>query len=182
MTSAQSISRVRLLLFLVLFLPLGCTFEDLRAMLMPRSSVETVPTVVPTVAPVEAVYLPFQGGFMVYNTRATCLYAYADAIILPRDVVAEYNNYQYCLPFDELPAAQAGAPPDPFGRVWSRYAEARDALGEPTGDPVRYVTRVPPAERVVMGGVFYAGMMTLPDGTQLYCGWRGATAGSCQLR
>lgn len=143
----------------------------------------TTPTMVPTLQIVEAVYLPFEYGFMVYIQGRNCLYAYADGIIIPPDVARLPNgSYGYCLSFDELPEAPADAPIEPFGRVWSFYEAVPEALGAQAGDVVRYTATIPADEPVVMGGVFYGGVITLPDGLQLYCGTRAATAGSCNLR
>ncbi|MCC7208664.1 MAG: hypothetical protein IT323_15255 [Anaerolineae bacterium] len=160
----------RILVCLVLWAAVtACRLEDARLWLAARVGVE-------------AVYLPFEHGFMVRVSGADCLYAYAGGIILPREVVTAYNTYRYCLPFADLPEAPPGAPVEPFGRVWSRYAEVRDTLGMATGEAVRYRASMPPSDPVIMGGVFFAGVLTLPDGSALYCGMRAATAGTCQIR
>lgn len=175
---SKRLSLIRVLLFPVVLLPLGCTFEDLRALVMAGVRDETTSHTVG----VETVYIPFENGFMLHIADQPCLYAYAGEIILPREILAEYNSYRYCLPFAELPGVLGSTLPDPFVRVWSRYAEVSMALGDPSGSPVHYRAHVPQSDPVVMGGVFYSGVITLPDGARLYCGTRAATAGSCQLR
>lgn len=173
---------VRGLCFLFTLLSFGCAAESLPALPTSDITTHTGPAAA-TPLTIAGVYLPFQNGFMVYIEGETCLYAYADGIILPRDAaVGEFSNYRYCLPFADLPEASEDAPDDPFGRVWFLYADVAHALGVPTGSVVRYATTFPPADPVVMGGVFYSGIITLPDGTMLYCGMRAATAGTCQLR
>jgi hypothetical protein len=140
----------------------------------------------PTPAPgtVNAVYLPFERGFMVYVEGADCLYAYADGIIIPAEIssASPSGMYHYCIEFADLPDAPTNAPEFPFGRVWQRYAEMQQFLGVPSGGAQRYQARIPRSDPVVMGGVFYAGAVTLPNGRRLYCGTRGATAGHCELR
>lgn len=141
------------------------------------------PVITPTVQAVPAVYLPFEYGFMAYFEGQSCLYTYAGGPVMPRSPVGvQPSSYVYCLPFDELPDAPADAPEAPFGRIWSYYDEVSDALGAPIGDAVRYTTTTPPNDPVVVGGVFYSGMITLPDGLMLYCGTRAATARTCELR
>lgn len=143
---------------------------------------QTAPSADPEPPVFEAVYLPFERGFMVYAEGRGCLYAYAERIILPRDDAEEFSSYRYCLPFDHLPEGPEGGPPGPFGRVWAFYAEVADALGAADGGIVRYESARPPGEPPAAGGVFYNGELTLPDGAMLYCGMRAATAGSCVLR
>jgi hypothetical protein len=141
------------------------------------------PTIKPALNVVEAVYLPFENGFMVYVEGASCLYAYAGGPIIPSNVIGtQMPSYMYCLPFDELPQAGGEAPEEPFGRIWSYYEEVPDALGEQVGEAVRYTATIPRSDPVVMGGVFYSGILTLPDGSKLYCGTRAATAGTCEVR
>lgn len=136
-----------------------------------------------TLTPMTGVYQAFERGFMIYIEGQTCLFAYAEAIIIPEAIRSlDMGIYRYCVEFAGLPPAPADAPLDPFGRVWAQYPEMRASLGVAVGAPERYQTVIPRSEPVIMGGVFYSGMATLPDGRQLYCGTRGATAGRCELR
>lgn len=129
------------------------------------------------------VYLQFERGFMVYIDGQDCLWAYTDGIIIPAEISRrEMGMYRYCVEFTDLPDAPAAAPEGAFGRAWARYPEMSAFLGAPVGEVTRYETTIPPGERVIMGGVFYSGEVTLPNGDQLYCGRRAATAGDCQLR
>lgn len=165
------------LLLLSMFIFLGCTPQDFPI----------TPTSVPmsTLAldtSFEGVYMPFQNGFMVYIEGNTCLYAYADSILLGGDV-GEGSMYRYCLSFADLPIANQDNIIDPFGRIWAHYPHIRDALGVPTGDAIRYHADYPPAiEGAIMGSPYYSGITTLPDGAGFYCGARSATAGRCIIQ
>lgn len=151
--------------------------------LPPYLEITYSPTEIATLMSVSAVYQPFERGFMVYIEGQTCLFAYAEAIIIPEAIRSlDMGIYRYCVEFAGLPPAPADAPLDPFGRVWAQYPEMRASLGVAVGAPERYQTVIPRSEPIVMGGVFYSGMVTLPDGRQLYCGTRGATAGRCEVR
>lgn len=146
-----------------------------------------LPTASPTIQ-VNALYLEFERGFMAYIEGATCVYAFAQTpdhagIIIPDAIrLQDMGHYRYCTEFSLLPDAPAGSPEEEFGRVWSYYPEMQAGLGMPNGEVVHYSTTIPPSEPVVMGGVFYSGMIMLPDEQALYCGTRGATAGRCELR
>lgn len=146
------------------------------------------PTETPPPVWVNALYLAFERGFMAYIEGATCLYAFVQmpdhaGIIIPDVIRAQdMGHYRYCTEFNGLPDAPEGSPEGNFGRVWSYYAEMQTTLGAPLGAVVYYTTTIPPSEPVVMGGTFYSGMITLPDGQALYCGTRGATVGRCELR
>ena len=155
------------------------------------------PTITPTSLPptltftptrVNAVYLPFEHGFMAYVEGADCLYAYAETgdwsgVLIPEEIrTQEMGHYRYCTVFAGLPDAPSDAPEGDFGRVWARYPELQPFLGMVVGEAEHYATIIPPSEPVVMGGVFYSGTIMLPDGRALYCGTRGATAGDCELR
>lgn len=145
-------------------------------------------TPMPSMTRVNAVYLPFEHGFMAYVEGADCLYVYAETgdwsgVLIPDEIrTQEMGYYRYCTVFGGLPDAPSDAPEGDFGRVWARYPELQPFLGAVTGEVVRYASTIPPSEPVVMGGVFYSGMIMLPDGRALYCGTRGATAGRCELR
>ena len=136
-----------------------------------------------TLTPMTGVYQAFEQGFMVVIEGQNCLYAFADGIIIPEALYSlDMGAYHYCVEFAGLPPVPADAPVDPFGRVWDYYPEMRARLGVAVGAPERYHATIPRSEPIVMGGVFYSGMVTLPDGRQLYCGTRGATAGRCEVR
>lgn len=164
---------VRILIVLFAFLVSACTSTNLQNIVSSTASSHETLTI-------NAVYKPFEKGFMVYVEGQLCLYAYADDIVIPRTINAqEFGAYKYCLPFADAPET---APADPFDHILLLYNEIADILGAPTGEAIRYETSFPPSDRVVMGGVFYEGKLTLPDGKKLYCGARAATAGTCQLR
>lgn len=182
-------------LLVSLLLVLGCTAQkqppspiSVTTSSTTSSSATTpqiISTNIPTPLHIEGVYLPFENGFMVYIEGQDCLYAYAYSagIILPRETATgEFSNYRYCLPFTDLPEAPDSAPENPFGRVWLRYADVAETLGAANGRLIRYMASTPLAEPVAMGGVFYGGIITLPDSMMLYCGMRSATAGTCELR
>jgi hypothetical protein len=164
-------------------IPDGFVFDKPTPTLPAVEAPPQTPMIALTLQAVEAVYLAFENGFMVYIEGESCLYAYADGAVIPGGLVGVQSGYYvYCLSFDELPAATANAPEEPFGRIWSYYEEVPDALGQQIGEAIRYTTTIPPDEPVIMGGVFYSGMITLPDGLMLYCGTRAATARTCELR
>jgi hypothetical protein len=150
----------------------------------PPDSLPPVPSATSGPAQVEARYQLFEHGFMlqILNSEyqpTDCVYAFSTLtgnIIIP---AAMTSSYQYCIPIEGLPPVD---PADPFGQVWSYYTEVRDGLGAATLPETIYTGFIPPADPVIMGGIFYKGIMTLPDGRQLYCGQRAATAGTCKLR
>lgn len=167
-------------LLIMLVLLAGCDKLEWQTLI---SSLPTPTASATSITSVKAVYLAFERGFMVYIDGADCAYAYADGILIPVEIARqEFGMYHYCLPYSALPAAPQAAPDDPFGRLWTKYEELRQGLGNAVGSAVHYQAVIPPREPVIMGGVFYLSVVTLPDGRALYCGHRAATAGSCQLR
>lgn len=153
----------------------------------PTPFVESFVTIPPTWTPVPVVvvarYQAFEHGFMLQRTGENCAYAFAEEIIMP----VPQTGFGYCTSFDGLPAnpvtdtPPAGVliPEGVFGQVWGNYAEVRSALGYATAAEFFYDGVIPPIDST---GYFYDGIMTLPDGRQLYCGIRGSTAGTCYLR
>ena len=181
-----------LLIITAAVMMIACTFAQFRQTFLEHlpTSTPTIsmtfppPTQTPPPVRVDALYLEFEHGFMAYVEGTKCLYAFMQTGILIPDAIRaqDMGHYRYCTEFDGLPDAPAGAPEGDFGRVWSYYPEMQAGLGAPSGEVVHYSGFIPPSEPVVMGGIFYSGMITLPDGQALYCGTRGATAGRCELR
>ncbi len=152
---------------------------------LPPSQASVTP--LPIIASVH--FQNFERGFMLQLAGADCVYVYAT---VPAEGILMGDpgtGYQYCtpvagLPDNPFPAAPPGllSPSGDFGKIWGYYAWIQDAIGFATAADFYYDGIVPPAESSLGGGPFYLPIVTLPDGRQLYCGSRAATAYTCQLR
>jgi len=158
----------------------------------------TYPTATPTITPtpyvVEAVYQPFEQGFIVWIEDSSCVYAYVlhdppsarDGILIDASLG---NNYGYCL---AIPSSIPSITPAPseervalggvIGSVWKGYAFVREALGDPILPEQAYSATIPAASNSWDGAMGYRAMITLPDGRSLWCGFVGHSAGTCFLR
>jgi len=145
---------------------------------------------------VEALYQPFEHGFMVWRGDENCAYALvsvedrginSDAII-PAEMPGAYP-YGYCLSVAPLtvgdvistPPAGLILPTGVLGMVWAYYEEVEMRLGYATQPETRYLATIPAVNDspVMYGSPFTIPQMTLPNGHILACGSRGATAGAC---
>ena len=174
------------------------TYSDFYPPATPTPSTLVPPS--PTLPPSQASVTPlpviasvhfqnFERGFMLQLAGADCVYVYAT---VPTEGILMGDpgtGYHYCtpvagLPDNPFPAAPPGllSPSGDFGKIWGYYAWIQDAIGFATAADFYYDGIVPPAENSLGGGPFYLPIVTLPDGRQLYCGSRAATAYTCQLR
>ncbi len=155
----------------------------------------------------DAIYQPFQRGFMLWRADYDCVYAIETNLpsskrnaIIPLAVPLEgdsgmIRSYGYCLSVAPLiPPTVAPlplmtlAPPtgllEPTGalaKVYHAYDAIQSGLGYATAPEQRYTATVPTNEgaAVMDGSPFTIAQITLPDGTILACGSRAATAGTC---
>jgi hypothetical protein len=157
------------------------------------------PTITPTPVLVEAVYQPFENGFMIAINNSGCAFIYVyspdkttEGILIPRDILATPDigsSYHYCQEFEALPDNPiTKAPPSElinpsgaFGRIWGYFSDVRERLGYATEPAQRYTSRIPSAPSTYGGGPFFIPQLSLPDGRVLWCGFRAATSGSCYL-
>lgn len=155
----------------------------------PVTALPSTPDVTPLPLSISVHFQNFERGFMVQLAGQDCVYIFGtspnEGIVMPDPG----TGYQYCTPVAGLPdnaltAAPPGliAPDGDFGKVWGYYIWVNEAIGFATAEDFYYDGVIPPSERVIDGGVFYSPVITLPDGRQLYCGSRGATASTCLLR
>ena len=148
----------------------------------------------------QAIYQPFEYGFMVWRSDENCVYTIQNSIdggprfaVIPKTIPAGSNpmiySYGYCLavaplidkPLEVTPPAGLIEPTGVLGKVWRYYDELRTSLGYATQPEEDYAATIPTnAGAAVMDGLpFTMAQMTLPDGTILACGSRAATAGTC---
>lgn len=147
---------------------------------------------------VEALYQPFEHGFMIWRSDENCAYALvstedrgansADAIIPAEMPSTDPPGYGYCLSVAPLTGRDViSTPPTglmlPAGVlrvVWAYYEEIRMQLGYATQPETRYTATIPAVnDSHGIGGPYTIPQMTLPNGHILACGSRGATAGTC---
>jgi len=148
----------------------------------------------------EAIYQPFQRGFMLWRADQNCVYAIATSIaaeprhaIIPSGLPASpdsmIHSYGYCLSVAPLthippnlnPPTGYFEPTGVLGKVWHYYLEVSTELGFATAPEQHYTATVPTNDgaAVMDGSPFTIAQMTLPDGTIFACGSRAATAGTC---
>jgi hypothetical protein len=149
------------------------------------------PDLLTPVASLEAHYQEFEHGFMLQIVGENCAYAFsiqAKSIIIPAVIASQEGGiYHYCLPLNTVSIVQPVPdglllPSDSFLPVWGGYAEVQGGLGFATAPEIIYAAQPAHDDPVVMGGIFYIGIITLPDGRELRCGHRGATAGTCTIQ
>lgn len=141
------------------------------------------------------VYQPFEHGFMLQRAGEACVFSYVTdepggIILSPRAEPGLSQSYAYCTPFDALPILSIDKPEvaalmeadTPFTLIWTNFAVIREALGLPTESKRLYEPKLPPQSQIVLDGIFYMPISYLPDGRLLECGWRAATAGTCDIR
>lgn len=136
----------------------------------------------------ESVFQSFERGFMVRNSGTNCAYVYSN--VNQNIILGPGGSYHYCIEYDALPDIPGtDVPPDglivpvgAFGRIWYSYENVREALGWATAPDQSYTGQLPPPESSSGGGPFSMPQAPLPDGRVLYCGTRGATAGTCSIR
>jgi hypothetical protein len=146
--------------------------------------------------PIEAIFQRFEHGMMVWRSDKNCVYALADSpgrVIIPLEIpwAGKNQGYGYCLMVDlptersieASPSEDRFLPQGAIGRVWNYYSEVQTKLGYATAPEQPYTATIPTNEGQASmdGSPFYWRQMTLPDGTVLQCGSRGATAGTCDL-
>ena len=148
----------------------------------------------------EAIYQPFERGFMLWRADQNCAYAILTdtpssvhlAIIplaIPASPDSKIHAYGYCLSVTPLtdravqvaPPSDLLAPTGVLGIVWRYYDEIRAGLGYATQPEQRYTATVPTNDgaAVMDGSPFTMAQITLPDGTIFACGSRAATTGTC---
>jgi len=148
----------------------------------------------------EAIYQPFEHGFMLWRADYNCVYAIVTdmqyepprAIIplaIPSDTASMIHAYGYCLSVAPLtdrslqtaPPAGLRVPTGVLGKIWRYYDEVRARLGYATAPEKHYTATIPTNNgAAVMDGLpFTWAQLTLPDGTIFACGSRAATAGMC---
>ncbi|MBZ0277536.1 MAG: hypothetical protein K8I60_15425 [Anaerolineae bacterium] len=148
------------------------------------------PPTSPTSPPIslQMVFQPFERGFMVRDAASGCVYAYSE--VNQNIILVTSDNYHYCAEFGGLtdnpgsdtPPEGLLNPTGAFGRVWNAYPVVRDGLGYATSAEQSYTGQLP-VQGVFMGGAPYdSPVAPLPDGRVLYCGFRAATSGTCNLR
>jgi hypothetical protein len=174
------------------------------------SPVTFTPPSYPTLTPVPtatstrvgAVYQSFEHGFIARGQESNCAYIFiytpADpdgGILIPQDVRQSLNDlssqYHYCVEFDLLPdnpvddPVPSGLlmPTGAFGRLWGNYTDVRQYLGYATAPELSYTFSASRGSHAVYmdGSPWYQSMISLPDGKELSCGFRSATAGMCRL-
>lgn len=143
-----------------------------------------------------AIYQPFEHGFMLWRSDYNCAYAVLDnhSAVIPLampDDPKTVRGYRYCLSLAPLtdrsisanPPAGSVEPTGTIGKVWHYYAEVRDKLGYATAAEQSYPATVPNSSQqsAESGLVSYTPQITLPDGQVLACGSRSATSGTCEL-
>ncbi len=150
----------------------------------------------------QAIYQPFQHGFMLWREDENCVYAIQNGTdggspfaVIPAAIPAEpdsmIHSYGYCLSVAPLTDTHVEATPPSglimpsgvLGKVWSYYPEIQTALGYATQPEQDYTATIPTNEgaAVMDGTPFTINQITLPDGSILACGSRAATAGTCSL-
>lgn len=140
----------------------------------------------PTPAGAEAIYQAYERGFMAAWVSADCIYLYRtdiEWIYIPQEIASQpMGIYQYCVPYSFWEILPTEVPQDILRRIWEADSAVQSALGPPVGNSMRYWAGFLTPEPIIMGGIFYAGKVRLPDGRTLYCGQRAATSGRCELR
>jgi hypothetical protein len=149
----------------------------------------------------EAIYQPFERGFMAWRSDKNCVYAIeyspddpnsrGRAVIpaeLPGWPHGNVYSYGYCLTVEPLTARHSQVTPPPglmqpagvLGKVWNYYGEIRTRLGCATQPERRYVAVIPANDETPSDGMLWnIPQMTLPNGHILRCGSRAASAGTC---
>ena len=145
----------------------------------------------------EAIYQPFQRGFMLWRSDYNCVYAIIADVpdsphfaLIPKSIPGEMiHSYGYCLAVTPLTDRAIELqttdsllmPTGVLGLVWRYYDEIRAGLGNATAPEQRYTATVPTNDgaAIMDGSPFTMAQLTLPDGIVLACGSRAATAGTC---
>ncbi len=155
-------------------------------------STEALPTsgATATLQVFEAIFQQFEHGFLLWRADRDCVYAFSTKppdpnIVIPKLIgFQEFGVYHYCLEVASLPTSMPGtpSPSGALGKIYSFYAEIREALGNPTANEVHYRAKIPTFS---CSGEFMCSFMppllTLPDGRTLSCGMRAASAGKCEV-
>lgn len=133
---------------------------------------------------------------MVWRSDKNCAYALATDEGQETDVIIPegLGPYKYCLDVvssiessDEnvasAPPPGLIAPTKALGEVWRYYREVQGQLGYATQPETCYHATIPPPKDTlpVNGLLNTMPEISLPDGRMLFCGARGATAGTCVL-
>jgi hypothetical protein len=148
----------------------------------------------------EAIYQPFEHGFMLWRADQNCVYAIRTdvsysphAAIIPVAIPTPSDDtnyaYAYCLSLAPLtdrtvqavPPAGLSLPTGVLGKIWNYYDEIRAELGYATAPEQHYTATIPTNAGAAFmdGSPFTIAQMTLPDGTIFACGSRAATVGTC---
>jgi hypothetical protein len=145
-------------------------------------------------------YQGYENGFMVLvfgNVRGSlliknCIYAYSFAgerphIIAPASLGFDPHRdwYRYCTYLDELVSASPADIAHLKGafQVLSSYEVIQTDLGDPVDEGVVYNASIPanPPQNIAPEGAWYLPIISLPDGSTLFCGSRAATGGTCYV-